>query len=403
MTRAAGVSGMLTVVLGVLAALLLPAALGAQATDTVTAQDGPYERPFIASVGRTAVGGYVEGNTNYFLEDGIGDGFHMELRRFNVFLFSNLTSRLRFLSELEFEHGTEEIALETAQLDFEVSPALTLRGGVLLPPVGFVNQNHDSPRWNFVERPLVSTEIIPSTLSEVGFGVLGKVFPGSLVVSYDLYVTNGLGDGIVGNESGRTHIPSGKSEEAFAEDNNGSPAWSGRLAVAHPDRGEVGGSFYTGYYNTFRIEGDEVDERRRVSLFAVDGQAVVEGVRLRGEVALAEIDVPESLAELHGHRQWGGHLDVTVPVWRPTIVGHETPSVLSLDLRVERIDMNVGTFSSTGGKIFDETTAVVPGIAFRPSPDAVLRVNYRREWIRDLLGNPTTVRAGYQIGLAAYF
>lgn len=383
--------------------VLAPGVSEAQPPDTVMAQDGLYQRPFIASVGSTALGGYVEGNTNYFVEDGIGDGFSMELRRFNLFLFSRITSRLRFISELEFEHGTEEIALETAQLDFTVGPALTLRGGVLLPPLGFVNQNHDSPRWNFVERPLVSTEIIPSTLSEVGFGLLGKVFPGSLVVSYDLYLTNGLGDGIVGNETGRTHIPSGRSGDALAEDNNGSPAWSGRVAVAHPAWGELGGSFYTGYYNTFRIEGDEVDEQRRVSIFALDGRAEFDAVQLRGEVALADIDVPGSLSELHGHRQWGGHLDVTVPVWQPTIAGHETPSVLSLDLRVERIDMNVGTFGSTGRKIFDETTAVVPGLAFRPSGNAVLRVNYRREWIRDLLGNPTIVRAGYQIGLAAYF
>ncbi len=148
-----------------------------QAADTILAQEGIYNRPFITSVGRTAIGGYVEGNTNWFKEDGVGEGFSMELRRFNIFLFSTISPRIRLISELEFEHGTEEIELETALIDFRVAPSLVLRGGILLPPIGFFNQNHDSPKWNFVERPLVSTEIIPSTLSEVGFGVFGKFFP----------------------------------------------------------------------------------------------------------------------------------------------------------------------------------------------------------------------------------
>jgi hypothetical protein len=78
--------------------------------DSVPVQGGLYNRPFLASMGRTAIGGYLEGNTNYFREDGISDGFSTELRRFNIFLFSSIGSRIRIISELEFEHGTEEIS-----------------------------------------------------------------------------------------------------------------------------------------------------------------------------------------------------------------------------------------------------------------------------------------------------
>lgn len=371
--------------------------------DTTLAQEGIYDRPFIASVGRTAVGGYLEGNTNYFKQDGIGDGFTMELRRFNIFIFSSVSSRVRFISELEFEEGAEEIALETALLDFRFNSSLSFRAGILLPPIGFFNQNHDSPKWDFVDRPLVSTEIIPSTLSEVGFGVFGKFFPGRATVSYDLYLTNGLQDGIVVNEEGRTHIPSGKSNDQFSEDNNGSPAVSGRLGVRWPGLGEVGGSFYTGHYNSFRVEGDRVDESRRVSIFALDMQTSQPWGEVRAEFALADIDIPPSLQEVFGGRQWGGHVDVTIPVWRPQLQGYSQASTLELGLRIERVDMNVGSFSSTGGNIFDDITAIVPTFAFRPTAGTVFRVNYRREWHRDLLGNPTSVRAGYQFGLATYF
>ena len=374
---------------------------GAQ-VDSTLAQEGIYDRPFIASVSNTAIGGYVEGNTNYFVEDGITEGFSMELRRFNIFLYSSISQRVRFLSELEFEHGTEEIALETALIDFQISPALVLRAGIILPPIGYLNQNHDSPKWDFVDRPLVTTGVIPSTLSEVGAGVFGKSASGGVMLSYDLYLTNGLADAVVGNDLGRTDIPSGKSEEQFEEDNNGSPAISGRFALRRLGVGEVGLSYYGGYYNSYSFEGERVDERRWLGITAFDFGASVGKVDIRGELAYATIDVPDGMAEIFGDRQWGGHLDIVAPVWRPTLSGYDDAK-LSLGLRFERVDYNRGTFSSTGLVIRDDVTAVVPGLSFRPTPGTVFRANYRYHWAHDFVGNPTVKTAGFQVGFATYF
>lgn len=378
-----------------------PMTVAAQA-DSTLAQDGLYARPFIGSVASASIGGYVEGNTNWFVEDGVGEGFSMELRRFNVFLFSQVSQRVRFLSELEFEHGTEEIALETALVDVQVRPSLVLRGGILLPPLGYLNQNHDSPRWDFVERPLVSTDVIPSTLSEVGFGAYGRVATRAALLSYDVYVTNGLGDAIVGNETGRTDIAAGKSEELFGEDNNGSPAVSGRLAARRPGLGEVGLSYYGGYYNRFRVEGADVDERRWLGIAALDFGAAVGPAEVRAEAAYATIDVPSGLAELFGDRQWGAHVDVVVPLWRPSVLGY-TDAVVGALLRLERVDYNRGTFASTGEPIGDEVSAVVTGVSFRPSAGTVFRLNYRYHWARDFARNDAARTAGLQVGFATYF
>ena len=195
--------------------------------DTTMAQDGLYDRPFIGSVASASIGGYVEGNTNYFVTDGVSEGFSMELRRFNVFLFSQISSGIRFISELEFEHGTEEIALETALIDFRLSQAVVLRGGIILPPLGYLNQNHDSPRWDFIDRPLVTTGIIPSTLSEVGFGTHGRIPSGGLVFSWDAYLTNGLGAGIVANETGRTDFASERAKRCSAKTRTARPPYRG--------------------------------------------------------------------------------------------------------------------------------------------------------------------------------
>ena len=381
---------------------LVSGAAAAQAPDSTLAQDGIYARPFIGAVSFASIGGYVEGNTNYFVEDGVGDGFSMELRRFNIFLFSQISPRLRFLSELEFEHGTEEIALETALVDLQVRPELVIRAGIILPPIGYFNQNHDSPRWDFVDRPLVSTDVIPSTLSEVGGGLYGRIGLSGAILSYDAYLTNGLADGVVGNELGRTDISSGKSEELFAEDNNGSPAVSGRIALRRPSLGEVGLSYYGGYYNAFRIEGTDVDARRWVGISALDFAASVGPADLRGELAHAAVDVPPGMVEIFGDTQWGGHVDVRLPVWRPRVLDYQD-AVVAVGLRVEHVDYNRGTFASTGDPIRDDVTALVPGVSFRPTPGTVFRANYRYHWIRDFAGNPTAHLAGFQLGFATYF
>lgn len=386
-------------------AMAFPVTVNAQAAPDTTrrsVQEGIFNRPVVGSMDRTAVGGYIEGNSNYVVEDGLGDGYTMELRRFNIFLFSSIGSRIRFISELEFEHGTEEIALETALIDVAFDPAFVLRAGIILPPIGAFNVNHDSPRWNFIDRPLVSTQIIAATLSEVGFGAHGRLAPRGFGLTYDFYVTNGLGDGVILNAAGRTSLSDGKRAEAFAEDNNGSPAFSGRLAAQHRRLGEFGASFYTGIYNSYQIEGITIDNARRLTVVALDGTTQAGPVELRGEMAVASIAIPTDLRELFGHRQIGWHLDATMPIWRPMLRGFPN-ATLSADLRLEYVDRNVGTFSSTGGTIGDDITAVVVGASFRPVSGSVFKANYRRQRSHDLLNNAATHLGALQVGFATYF
>ncbi len=380
----------------------LSAQEAADTTQSPTAQDGLYDRPFIGGVGAISIGGYIEGNSNYFVEDGIGEGFSMELRRFDIFLYSTISRRVRFLAELEFEHGTKEIALETALVDFQIDPALTLRAGIFFPPLGYVNQNHDSPKWDFVERPLVTTDIIPSTLSEVGVGAFGRTLLSGMTVTYDAYLTNGLGEGIIGNDLGRTNIPSGKDPERFEEDNNGSPALSGRLAASHSSHGEIGLSYYRGVYNSYKVEGEVVDDQRYISISAIDVGTSVGPLQIRGEAARATIDVPSGMQEIFGDKQWGAHVDFLLPIWHPRMRGY-ADAVVTGGLRIERVDYNQGSFASTGRNIHDDVTAVVASLSFRPTPGTVFRANYRYHWIRDFVGNPTGALAGLQFGFATYF
>jgi hypothetical protein len=371
--------------------------------DTLSTQDQIYNRPFIG-IGKTgsALGGYVEANSNYFSTDGVSEGFSMELRRFNLFVFSSIGPRIRFLSEIEFEHGVEEINLETAMLDFKVNSMINFRAGILLTPIGGFNQNHDSPRWEIIDRPLVSTTIIPSTLSEVGFGFHGKKTLRGGLATYDVYLLNGLGSGLVLNASGRTSTQDAKSPEMFGEDANGTPMASGKLSLRSFKAGEIGLSWYGGVYNQFKVEGTVVDEKRRMDLFALDFNTQIGKLHLHGEAAMNLVQVQDSIESFFGEKQSGFFLEGNLTLMERAVLKWQKTRLLA-SLRLESVDYNMGQFRSTGGNIFDHVHGLTAGLSLRPNANAVLRLNYRLQAQRDLIGNAAEMTSGIQVGVASYF
>lgn len=366
---------------------------------------GIYDRPYILKLGgNTAIGGYAEMNSNYARQDGVAEGFSFENRRFNVFLYSAISERVKFTSELEFEHGTEEIKLETALVDVLLSTLINLRAGILLSPIGRFNIAHDSPRYNVIDRPLVSTQIIPATLSEVGAGFFGAFYVTPFDrLTYEIYAVNGLSDGVVLGNGAGTRISAGKSAEAFGEDNNGSPAFTGRLAYNPRFGGEFGISFYTGRYNTYQIEGTPVDEPRRVRLFAFDADYRWRRWHFRGEAAMADVDVaPDQVDDdLLAARQRGFYVEGNYTLLRRPLFGMNEAAVL-LFSRYDDIDLNVGTFDKTGQNLGDATRRLTAGFAYRPTSDTTLRLSYWRQWDDDRFNNRGH-RMNVQFGVATYF
>lgn len=191
--------------------------------------DAVYNRPFL-SVGKLpiAIGGYVEANTEYAATDGVSNGFSFQARRLTLF-FSSTIAKTKVFSELEFEDGVKEINIEFAAMDIEFHPLLNLRAGILMNPIGGFNQNHDGPRWDFIDRPISATQIIPSTLSNVGFGFHGKYYFNRWIFGYEAYLTNGFDDQIISNSLNRTSLAEGKhNPERFIKSNSGLPMFTGK-------------------------------------------------------------------------------------------------------------------------------------------------------------------------------
>ncbi|MDP1747638.1 MAG: hypothetical protein Q8L90_18840 [Bacteroidota bacterium] len=368
--------------------------------------DAVYNRPFL-QMGKlpVSIGGYVEANSSYFSTDGVTEGLSFQIPRMTIFLSSTIQKRIKFLSEIEFEEGGKAIAIEFASMDIEFHPLLNLRGGVIMNPIGGFNQNHDGPKWEFISRPISSTTIIPSTWSNVGFGLFGKYARNNWVWAYEAYLTNGFDDKIITNQLNRTWLPASKeTPERFEESFNGVPLVTAKTAIRHRKIGEIGFSWMGGVYNKFNLDGVVVDKKRRVDLFAIDFNTTIPKVNtyINAEWVWAMIDVPTTYIQQFGNKQQGGFIDIVQPVIKRKILGWEN-STFNVALRLEYTDYNIGTFNETGSTIYDHITAIVPGISFRPSSQTVIRANYRYHWERDLLGNPAARTAGFQFGFSTYF
>ncbi len=244
--------------------------------------DAVYNRPFL-QLGKlpVALGGYAEANYQYFQENGITEGHQFQMRRMSIFVSSTIGNRIKFLSEIEFEDGAKEITIEFASIDFEFNPLLNLRGGIVLNPIGAFNQNHDGPKWEFVDRPIAATQMLPATFSNAGFGLYGKRYNKDWVFAYEVYLTNGFNDRIINNSENKTFLPATKEDpERFEESFNGSPLVTGKIAIRNNKVGEFGISYMGGVYNKYEDDGLTLDIKRRVSVFALDFNTTISKTKL---------------------------------------------------------------------------------------------------------------------------
>lgn len=368
--------------------------------------DAVYNRPFVKP-GRlpVALGGYIEANYQYGVTDGITEGHQFQMRRLTLFISSSIARRIKFLTEIEFEDGTKEINLEFASVDFEISPLLNVRGGIVMNPIGAFNQNHDGPKWEFVDRPLAATQLLPATWSNVGAGMYGKKLNRTWVVAYEAYLTNGFDDQIISNAENRTFLPASKrNPDRFEESFNGVPLLTSKVAVRHRLAGEVGVSYMGGVYNKFQDDGLHLDRRRPVRVYAVDYTTTLPRLHttITGEWAWIRVDVPATYSPQYGRRQTGGFVDLVQPLRRGRLWGFDA-AVLNAAVRLEYVDWNQDRFTETNGRIGEASWAIVPALSWRPTAQTVVRLNYRRQWTQDFLGNLPARTAVVQLGFSSYF
>lgn len=377
--------------------------------DTITRtmnMDAVYNRPFLG-VGKLPVslGGYMEVNWQHLGTDGVSEGHQFQARRMTLFIASSISKRIKFLSEIEFEEGGKEIAIEFAAMDIELDPLLNLRGGIIMNPIGAFNQNHDGPKWEFTDRPIAATQMLPATWSNAGFGIYGKKYSKDWMFGYELYLSGGFDNSIIANSENKTFLPASKENaDRFEESASGEPLITGKVALRNNKVGELGISYMGGIYNKYQDDGNQLDDKRRLDVLSVDFNTTINHTKtfITAEWAWVHVNVPETYSQQFGNKQHGGFIDIVQPFVKKKIFGWKD-AVLNFACRFEYVDWNVGVFKETGGNIGDDLWSVMPAISFRPTQQTVLRLNYRYLQQKDFLGNLPSKTAGFIFGVSTYF
>jgi hypothetical protein len=242
-----------------------------------------------------SVGGYGEllyRSVDSERDDGSpsGERDEFDLLRAVLYFGYKFNDRWLFNSEIEYEHAGEEVGVEFAYLDYLWRPQANLRAGLLLVPMGFINELHEPTTFLGANRPTIERVIIPTTWRENGFGLFGDA--GSF--SYRTYIVAGL------DASGFTAggLRGGRQEgiESSAEDF----AWVGRLDFTGVPGLLVGGSAYVG--NSGQGALDTTDVGTQILEGHVEWKW--RGLELRALAVQAELD---DVADLNRELGLGGN------------------------------------------------------------------------------------------------
>jgi hypothetical protein len=171
----------------------------------------------------TVIGGYGQFNLT---AQKVGPDADFEtranVRRLVLFVAHDFSDDIEVYTELEWENALAcrdcEGAVEVEQAFVQwklLGDALALRAGLVLVPMGIINQWHEPPVFNGVERPSTEQAIIPTTWREIGVGITGTL---AELYHYELYLTTTLDptelgpDGLIGARRQGSLAPA----EAFA-------------------------------------------------------------------------------------------------------------------------------------------------------------------------------------------
>ena len=294
-----------------------------------------------------------------------------------MYIGFKFSDRMLFNSEIEFEHASTgrrgSVSVEFGYVDVQLNSALAARAGMVLVPVGIINEFHEPPTYCGSLRPETESAIIPTTWRTNGFGVVGLAKSG---FGYRLYLIEGL------NAAGFTAsgIRGGRQSgsQSLAED----MALTGRVDYSGMAGLNLGVSFYTGNsgQGLKNAAGNEIGGR--VTLWALHGIFAQRGLELRGLFAQSAIGDTDSLNRVLkfsgsgaiGKKQTGFYLTAAYDIL-PLLVQGKTSALLPF-VQYEKLNTQSTVDSRFTANAANERTNLTYGLVFKPHPNVAFKLDY---------------------------
>ena len=344
---------------------------------------GPSASKALINPKGVSVGGYGELHLTYNPDR--KPKSEIDLRRAILYFGYSFTDKLKFNSEIEIEHafvegGEEsgELAVEFAFLDYNFSKGFGVRGGMVLIPVGIVNECHEPPTFYSVDRPYLERNLIPTTWRENGVGVYGE----TKLLSYRAYVVNGMKA-----EKGefKSSAPLKKLRQNGARASFDELAFTGRLDFKLPKNLKVGVSaFISG------VQDENGDRLGSISLFSphlwwqyagfdvrfVGAYATVSDAdKITDELSPVACGIDPTRCNVFPERMQGFYLQVAYNVLRFTDLEQE----LYLFGMYEDYDTHASVPSGYSKPAGHRVRVYNLGVSYKPHPLVALKADYVRE------------------------
>ncbi len=334
-----------------------------------------------------SIGGYGEANYQKIVSDQGNSKDNADFERMVLYVGYKFTDKILFNSEIEFEHGSTgnggTVSVEFAALDFFINPMANIRTGMVLMPMGFLNQIHEPLFYFGNNRPEVERRIIPTTWREIGVGLFGAITPN---LTYTTYVVNGLNAKNFDSNGIRSGRQSGS--QAFAQ-NFGYVARMDYVPDALPGV-TVGGSAYVGNSGQDQVY-DGQKPNVLTQLYESHVQWKYRGLEFRtlgswGFVGNADILSADSKAkaiaagkpenaQTIGSQNYGWYSEVGYDVL--PLMFKDTPQYLAPFVRYEKLNtIAKAPTGFTGDPIKDQQIFQV-GLQYKPIPQVVIKADYR--------------------------
>lgn len=332
-----------------------------------------------------SIGGYGEANFKNNVSDRGSAHDEVDLVRFVLYAGYKFNDWIIFNSETEFEHASTgkkgEVSVEFASLDFLLHPRANLRAGLLLVPMGFINEIHEPPFFHGNVRPQVEQQIIPSTWRANGIGLFGEVLPG---LSYRIYGVASLDAKKFRSSGVRGGRQSGSQE--FADDFS----WVGRLDFTLMPGTLIGGSAYLGEQGQNQDFGG-VKADVFTQIYEAHVQLRARGLELRGLGAIIDLDDAGVLSRDKTINPRAGDLAKTSQPVADVMLGYygevaydilplllpETTQYLAPWYRYSRFDTQNSVPAGFPADDTQDRNIHEVGLTYKPIPQVVLKLDYR--------------------------
>jgi len=237
---------------------------------------------------KISIGGYAEINYNQPFGNDIRSNGELDVQRMVLLFAYQFNDRVDFVTEIEFEH-VKEVFVEQAFIRYKLNEWMNLRAGLILIPMGIINEYHEPTTFNGVERPLIANKLIPTTWREIGIGFSGKF--NDLGLKYQVYLVNGLN----GYDDGTAKISGGglrSGRQKGAESFMSSPNLSFKIDYYGISNLKLGFSGYLGKTQSTMFDGLDTNNdalvmmadssRVGLNLFGIDARYNKDGFAFRG-------------------------------------------------------------------------------------------------------------------------